>query len=260
MDRVSLAQAAEQVVAARLGQHRLARLAAAHSLADGYAVQQHANARLESRLGPRVGHKIGGTTEIMRRYINVPEPLAGEVFASQVHADGAVVRRSDFVRLGIETEIAVKLAHDLPPRAAAYDRAAVAAAVAGCMASIEFVDDRYDDFRTIGGPTQIADNAFDAGVVLGSPCAAWQALDLASLTGRTWRDDALLGEGQGAALLGHPLDALAWIATKRSQLGLGLSGGTFVTLGTITPVVWVDELASYRIEVEALGAVSVTVV
>ncbi len=69
----------------------------------------------------------------------------------------------------------------------------------------------------------------------------------------------LLGEGQGAALLGHPLDALAWIANKRARLGLGLAAGTFVTLGTITPVAWVEAPGAYRIEIEALGSVSVTV-
>ena len=53
--------------------------------------------------------------------------------------------------------------------------------------------------------------------VLGRPLLDWQGLDLAALTGRTWRDGALLAEGRSDALLGHPLDALAWLATKRSQ-------------------------------------------
>ena len=109
MDDQSLSDAVTAVVTARLGRQRLRRLAGVATLGDGYAVQQRANALLEGRLGPRVGHKIGGTTESMRRYINVPEPLAGEVFASQVHADGAIVRRGEFVRLGVESEIAVRL-------------------------------------------------------------------------------------------------------------------------------------------------------
>lgn len=259
MNGAELTAAADRVVEARLARRRLSRLAGVDSLEDGYAVQQRANARLEQALGRRVGHKIGGTTETMRRYINVPEPLGGEVFAERVHANGAEVRRADYVRLGIETEIAVLLATDLPPRTARYGREDVAGAVAACAASIELVDDRYDDFRTIGGPTQIADNAFDAGVVLGAPVAGWRSLDLAALVGRTWRDGEVLAEGRGSALLGHPLDALAWLATKRSLLGLGLAGGTFVTLGTITPVVWVDGPATYRIEIEALGDVTVRV-
>ena len=259
MNEAELTAAADRVVEARLAGQRLSRLAGIDSLEDGYTVQQRANARLEQALGRRAGHKIGGTTETMRRYINVPEPLGGEVFAEQVHANGAEVRRGDYVRLGIETEIAVLLATELPPRPAPYGREDVAAAVAACAASIELVDDRYDDFRTIGGPTQIADNAFDAGVMLGAPVADWRSLDLAALVGRTWRDGELLAEGRGSALLGHPLDALAWLATKRSLMGLGLAGGAFVTLGTITPVVWVDGPATSRIEIEALGDVTVQV-
>jgi 2-keto-4-pentenoate hydratase len=262
VEQDALALAVRQVVECRLARRRLDRLVGVSTLEDGYAVQQRANAALEAKLGARVGHKIGGTTEAMRRYINVPEPLAGEVFASQVHASGAVVRRGDFVRLGIETEIAVRLGRDLPPRGTAYRRAEAAAAVAALMPAVELVDDRYEDFATVGGPTQIADNAFDAGSVLGPEHSGWQALalDLAALTARTWRDGVLVAEGRSDALLGHPLDALAWIANRRSSLGLGLAAGSFVSLGTITAVQWAAEgPATYTIEVERLGKVAVTV-
>lgn len=259
MDKWTLNEAARKVVAARLGRRRLERLPGVDALADGYAVQQVANARLEGELGPRVGHKIGGTTEAMRRYINVPEPLAGEVFARQLHEDGAVVARQDFVRLGIETEIAVRLGIDLPPRAAPYGREDVALAVTACMPSIELVDDRYLDFATLGGATQIADNVFDAGIVVGLPVADWRKLDLAGLQARTYRDGDLLAEGSSDSLLGHPLDALAWIASKRSELRLGLTAGSVVTLGSMTPVQWADEPGAYRIEVAGLGSVTVTV-
>ena len=255
-----MSDAAATVVTARLGRQRLQRLAGVATLGDGYAVQQRANALLEGRLGPRVGHKIGGTTESMRRYINVPEPLAGEVFASQVHADGAMVRRGEFVRLGIETEIAVRLAHDLPPRPAPYTRGDVALAVAACMASIELVDDRYDDFATIGGPTQIADNAFDAGVVLGRPRLDWHGLDLAALTAPHLARRRAPGRGpqRRAARATHwtlwpgsPPNARAWgwgwppapsSAWARSRRCSGSTGP-----------------GHFRVEVEGLGEVAVTV-
>lgn len=259
MTERALAAAAEKVVAARLGRYRLSKLEDVATLEDGYRVQQRANAMLELHLGPRVGHKIGGTTEAMRRYIHVPEPLAGEIFEHQLHPDGAAVSRAEFVRLGIEAEIAVRLAHDLLPRTAPYTREDAAVAVAALMPAIELVDDRYEDFATIGGPTQIADNAFDAGSVLGSPLADWRRLDLASLTARVFRNGALVAEGRGDSLLGHPLEALAWIAERRSRLGLNLAAGTFVSLGSMTPVQWADEPAVYRVEVEALGGVEVTV-
>jgi 2-keto-4-pentenoate hydratase len=259
MDETKLEEAAASVVSARLGRRRLARLAGVVTLEEGYAVQQLANRRLELELGQRVGYKIGGTTEAMRRYINVPEPVAGEVFASQCHRSGAMVRRADYVRLGIETEIAVRLGEELPSRDRPYQRGDVADAVASVHAAIELVDDRYDGFTTIGGPTLIADNAFDAGSLLGEPVADWRGLDLGALTARTFRDGTLLATGLSDALLGHPLDALAWLASRRSRLGLELSAGTFVSLGTITPVVWVDGPGEFRIEVEGLGSVGVMV-
>lgn len=249
--------AVEEVVAARLGRRRLGRLPGLNGVEDGYAVQQEANARLEAALGPRVGHKIGGTTEAMRRFLDVPEPMGGEIFASQLHPDGASVRVGDFVRLGIESEIAVRLGRDLSPRAEPYGRDDVAGAVAEVMAAIELVDDRYEDFVTIGIATLVADNAFDAGSVLGTPVRDWQGLDLGRLASRTFKDGALALEGRSDALLGHPLDALAWLAQRRSTLGLGLAAGSFVSLGSIVPVLWAEPGGHYRVEVEGLGAVEV---
>lgn len=237
----------------RLG--ALPELLAAGSFDAGYLVQRAANALLAAELGPVAGHKIGGTTAAMRAYLGVREPLAGEIFACTVHADGAAVDRRAYRRPGVETEIAVRLGRPLPPRPQAYGRDEVATAVSGVMAAIEIVDDRYADFRRCGGATLIADNAFDAGSVLGPERALDPGIDLSTLRARTLRDGAIVAEGTADALMGHPLDALAWLATLRSAAGLGLDAGRFVSLGSITPVQWVDGPGTWRIEVDALGAV-----
>jgi 2-keto-4-pentenoate hydratase len=254
-DRIAAAAAA--VAENRLAGRRLGRLAGLETLEDGYAAQQEANRALEQRLGARVGHKIGGTTAPMRAYINVPEPIGGEVFASTVHASGTVLPLGSFVRPGVETEIAVRLKHGLPPREQAYGRDEVTAATEAVMAAIEIVDDRYEDFRTIGAQTLLADNAFNAGSLLGEPTRDFNALDLGALRARTLIDGQEVASGLTDALLGHPMDALAWLANRRSKLGLGLAAGTFVSLGSITPVQWVVKPAAFRVEVEALGAVEV---
>lgn len=252
-----IAAAAAEVVERRLARRRLARLGELRTLEDGYAVQQEANRLLEQRLGKRVGHKIGGTTAAMRAYINVPEPIGGEVFASTVHADGTVLRLGEFMRPGVETEIAVRLSHGLPPRAQPYGRDEVALAAGAIMAAIEIVDDRYEDFRAIGAETLLADNAFNAGSLLGEPVQDIGHLDLGTLRARTLVDGEEVSSGLSDALLGHPIDALAWLANRRSSLGLGLEAGAFISLGSITPVQWVEGPGRYRIEVEALGAVEV---
>jgi 2-keto-4-pentenoate hydratase len=125
------------------------------------------------------------------------------------------------------------------------------------MAAVEIVDDRYEDFRTIGAETLLADNAFNAGSILGEPVRDFNALDLAALRARTLIDGREIATGLSDMLLGHPMDALAWLANRRSRLGLGLDADTFVSLGSITPVQWVETPSAFRIEVEALGAVEV---
>lgn len=260
MDQKNLSDAAALVARARIEGQALARLpdwCCVHDLDDAYEAQERANCLLESSLGPRVGFKIGATAESMRRYLGMDEPAGGEVFASTVHVSGASIAFARLQRPGIETEIAVRLVRPLPARPARYSREEVGEAVGAVMAAIEVVDDRYTDFRAAGAPTIIVDNVFNAACILGEELADWRHLQLDQLQARTFLDGALVAEGTSDALLGHPLDALAWLANRRAAQGRGLDAGAFVSLGSITPVQWLARPAGARIEVDGLGEVSV---
>ncbi len=255
MNRQDVERAAAVVARCRLEGRPLAGLEGIAGEAAGYAVQEAANALLTARLGPVVGHKIGGTTVPMRELIGAREPVAGEVFASTVRGSPATFAFADFRRPGIESEIAVRLGRDLPAAEAPFDRRKVAAAVAELMPAIEIVDDRYEDFRTVGVATVIADNAFNAACVLGAAATGTEALDLAALRVRTFLDGRLVAEARSDALMGHPLEALVWLADRRAALGRGLAAGEFVSLGTVTPVRWLEGPVEARIEIEGLGEV-----
>ena len=124
--------------------------------AEGYALQRVLNGLLTvAGMGRQVGHKIGCTTSVMQKFLGIPNPCAGAIFEKAVLRRSARVPRSGFVRLGIECEIAVELSRDLAPAGAPVDRQAAGEAVGAVMASIEFVDERYDNFRTLGVPTLI---------------------------------------------------------------------------------------------------------
>lgn len=259
MEATLLAEAAATVLRARLSRTPLARITGLRSLDHGYAIQALANRALARSLGPVAGLKIGGTAENTRKLIAVEEPVLGEVLAATVQTSPARLPRAAFIRPGIETEIAVRLGRDLPARPAPYGRAEVAAAIATIMAAIEVVDDRYVDFKTVGGPTLAADNVYNAASVLGRELPFDPALELDRLAARTLVDGRLVAEGTGAALLGHPLDALLFAVEKRRRLGRGLEAGLFLSLGTMTMPQWVEGPATYRIEVEALGAVELAI-
>src|SRR3954468_23654874 len=117
--------------------------------AEGYALQRVLNGLLSvAGMGDHVGHKIGCTTPVMQRFLNIPNPCAGIIFQKTVLRGAARVPRSGFVRLGVECEIAVELARDLTPAGRPLDREQARQSVGAVMAAIELVDERYADFRT----------------------------------------------------------------------------------------------------------------
>jgi 2-keto-4-pentenoate hydratase len=226
----------------------------------GYALQAVANEILsDSGLGALAGHKIGCTTPVMQAFLGIHAPCSGEVFALSVAHERAQLRAKDFRRLGAECEIVVELARDIVPDEAPFTLETIAAAVGAVMAGIEIVDDRYADFRSLGVPSLIGDNFFNAGCVLGQSVRNWQRLDLAALKGRTLINGAEVGSGTGAMVLGHPLAALAWLANARSGRRLGLKRGAFVFLGSLVETKWLKPGDKVRIEIEELGEVAVEV-
>ena len=223
---------------------------------DGYRVQEALHGLLGGAgLGPVAGHKIGCTTPIMQAYLGIRNPCAGGVLAPTVHDGEAHVRHGDYVRVGAECEIAVRLGADLGPAGAPFDRVRVAPAVEACLAAMEIVDDRYRDYRTLDVPTLIADDFFNAGCVLGPPVTRWRDLDLPALTGVTRLNGAEVGRGEGRTVMGHPFEALAWLANLRARLGLGLRAGEFVLLGSVVEVRWVRPGDEVAVSIEGLGEV-----
>ncbi len=221
---------------------------------DGYRIQ-HALTRLlvGSGLGNIAGHKIGCTTPVMQQFLGIPSPCAGEVFEKTVLHRAGRVPRAGFVKPGIECEIAVELGRDIYPQDAPFTRENVANSVAAVMAAIEIVDDRYSDYRTLGVPTLIADDFFDAGCVLGDPVYEWHALDLTRVPGVTYINGFEAGRGTGALVMEHPFEALAWLARSRAARGMGLRKGAFVLLGSVVETRWLESGDDARIEIEGLG-------
>lgn len=249
--------------AALLAEHRLARkpldvLPAALRPADeasAYAVQDALHARLAASLGAVTGHKIGCTTAVMQAFLKIPNPCAGGVFERTVHATPAIVPHDGFVRVGVECEIVARLAAPLPARATAYTRPEVAEAVGAVMAGMEIVDARYVDYTRLDTPTLIADDFFDAGCVLGREVGGVRDIDLASLSGVTWINGVEVGRGRGGDVMGHPFEALAWLANKRSQRGLGIAAGEFVFLGSVVETKWVAAGDHVVMEIDRLGRI-----
>jgi 2-oxo-3-hexenedioate decarboxylase/2-keto-4-pentenoate hydratase len=195
----------------------------------------------------------------MQTYLGIPSPCAGGVFAGGVHASGAVLPHGSFRRVGIECEIAVRLARDLVPGEAPFAAADVGPAIESFMAAIEIVDDRYVDWRKTDTPTLVADDFFAAGAVLGTPVPAAQAGDPAAFTGSTRINGEEVGRGRGRDVMGTPLNALAWLANSLAERGMVLKSGEIVLLGSLVETKWLAAGDHVRIAVAELGPVELTV-
>lgn len=190
---------------------------------------------------PPAGFKIGATAQVMQAYLGLSGPAAGFMAQSGLLGSPGSVRFADFVRPGVECELAVRLARDLPHGPCTQQRAADA--VGDLFAAMEIVENRYGDLASLGTPTLIADQVFHAGAVLGDPAGAgdWRGLDIPALTGRITVDGIERGRGRGADLLGHPLNCLAWLAGSDVIAAFGgLRAGQIVLLGSVTPPIWLD--------------------
>jgi 2-keto-4-pentenoate hydratase len=230
------------------------------SLADGIAVQ----VALAGLLGalPPAGFKIGATAARMQAYLGLPGPAAGFMPAAGLHPTGTALPWASAYPIGVECEIGVRLGHSLPP--GKCDRSVAEAAVADVFAAIEVVANRYGpppagDLAALGTPTLIADQVYHTAAIIGAPAANWRALDLAASRGELEVDGRVLGEGVGAELLGHPMQALAWLAGSDEVRAFGgLRAGQIVMLGSVMPPIWLGRPATVRVTFDGLGSTTVT--
>ena len=253
--------AAKAIAAARRNHtplHSLGPEIAPRDEAEGYRIQRAVHDLLLPYVGAMVGYKIGCTSAVMQQYLDIPHPCGGGVFAKGVHESGASLSAKDFVRVGVECEIAVRLGRDLLPSEEPFTSEWVAESIEAYLPAIEIVDDRYAKWETMGAPTLIADDFFAAGCVLGKPVARTAAPDLLEVVGRAIINGVAVGQGTGADVLGHPHNALAWLANHLAADGKGLHAGQIVLTGSLVKTVWLKAGASVKMELEGLGKVTVT--
>lgn len=252
--------ASETIAAARKSLTPLPKLPPAmapQSIEDGYRVQSRVHRLLAADLGALAGYKIGCTSEVMQKYLAIPHPCAGGVHARTVHRSGAALNAAGFVRVGVECEIAVRLGRDLLAADAPLTRDSVAGSIECYLPAIEIVDDRYADWATLGAPTLIADDFFAAGIVLGDPVAPSAVANLAGVEGRALINGQEAGRGTGADALGHPHNALVWLANHLASQGSGLHAGEVVMTGSLVKTVWLQAGDEATMEFSGLGRVRV---
>jgi 2-keto-4-pentenoate hydratase len=222
---------------------------------EGYAIARLVRERLtQAGRGDLVGWKVGATTAPMQKLLNVPGPCAGAMLASSQLASPARVKAGHYLKVGIECEVAVRLAK---PLGAGATRKDAEAAIAALYPAIEIVDNRYGDFAAMGPATLIADDFFHAGFVLGAEVRDWSRLDLESAVGITRADGVEVQRGKGSDVLGHPFESLVWLANHLGSLGERLEAGQVVMTGSLPLPHWASAGQRLQISIDGLGTAEV---
>jgi 2-keto-4-pentenoate hydratase len=221
--------------------------------AEGYRVQ----ARLVEALGiPVAGWKLGCTSAAARAIMGARGPFAGRVLAPRVFASGAALPGFALRLRGVEPEIAVTLAHDLPPRADPYSADDVAAAIATFHPAIEIVEPRWDRWLEVGIPSVIADLGANGYLVLGEGTPSAALGDPMAVTVALAVDGADPRSGGAAQVDGGPVGALTWLANhlRRTE---GLSAGQVVSTGTCAGLTPGPQSGTATAHFAGLGSVGV---
>ncbi|MGD0863711.1 MAG: fumarylacetoacetate hydrolase family protein [Candidatus Limnocylindrales bacterium] len=208
--------------------------------------------------GERIaGFKVGFTNTPVREKMGLPDSTYGYLLESMVLQSGGTLRMDNFVAPKIETEICFLLAKDLAGTGLSIEE--VLDATEAVSASFEICDARIRDWKC-PYPDFFADNGFSARIVLSG---SWQPVRNVDLLGETvtlFQNERPIAEGRGEMALGHPANAVAWLARKLSERSRHLSAGMVVMTGTLTPITPIIRGSTYAGQFSTLGRVVKTFV
>jgi 2-keto-4-pentenoate hydratase len=228
--------------------------AAKLTVADAYRIQL-INVERRVAAGRRiVGAKVGLTSVAMQKMMGVDEPDFGHLFDDMVLQTGDECTVGALLIPRVEPEIAFVLSHEL--RGPGVTRSNVLAAAEYVTPALEIIDTRIRDWKITLADT-IADNASSARVVLGSEKTPPTRYDLASIAMKLEKNGALIEDGVGSAVLGHPAEPVAWLANKFAEFGQALAAGSIVIPGALCRAAPVAAGDTITATFGALGSVSV---
>jgi 2-keto-4-pentenoate hydratase len=237
MDEVQYAALGDALLGAADHRAPIAPLTAAHpemTVEDAYRVQLHQAAAWKKAGRRIVGFKVGLTSKAMQRALGVDSPDFGHLYHDMVLDPVQTVDTARFIAPRVEPEISFVLKEELSgPGLTAMD---AIAAIDYAIASLEIIDSRIADWK-IGLADTIADNASSGALLLGTRPLKLEHHDLGLLGCTLTKNGELVTTGAGAAVLGHPLNGVLWLANTLGTLGKSLPAGSIVMAGALSAAV-----------------------
>ena len=227
---------------------------------DSYAIQREWMKLKRAEGRSVIGHKIGLTSRAMQLASQITEPDYGTLLDDMLLRDGSEVQAARFIVPRFEVEFAFVLARPLEgPGVTLLD---VLNATDYVVPALELIDARIEQFdRDTKAPRKvldtIADNAANAGIVIGGRPMRPDAVDWRWAGALLYKNGVIEESGLGAAVLNHPGNGVAWLANKLAPHGEGLAAGEIVLGGSFTRPVACAAGDTFHADYGPLGSISV---
>ncbi len=224
------------------------------TIEQAYRIQQYLIDRRLARGERIIGKKIGVTSQAVMNMLGVNQPDFGQLTDAMVVEQGTSVAMRTLIQPKAEGEIAFVLKRDLAgPGVTVAD---VLRATEGVMACFEIVDSRIRDWK-IKIQDTVADNASCGVIVLGDRLVHPASLDLYTTGMVLEKNGRVVGCGAGAASMGSPAIAVAWLANTLGRLGMSLKAGEVILSGALSAMVPVVAGDNLRVSIAGIGGCSV---
>jgi 2-keto-4-pentenoate hydratase len=224
------------------------------NVTDAYNVQLEVLQRKLSEGRTVIGKKVGLTSVAMQKMLGVDEPDYGHLLDDMKVENGAKVKVSNLLSPKIEAEIGFVLGEDLKgPNVTFLD---VLMATKYVVPTLEIIDSRIADWK-IGLVDTVADNGSSAMVVVGDETEEIDGIDLRSVGMILSKNGEMIATGSGAAALGHPAHAIAWLANKLHEFGITLKAGELILPGALSAAIAVGKGDTVTAQFGPVGSVSV---
>jgi 2-keto-4-pentenoate hydratase len=224
------------------------------TLQDAYAIQQETLAMELASGAIVVGHKIGATSEAIRKMFDIDHPDFGFLTDRMLLPDGVRLDADRFIAPKIEGEIAFRMGADLSGDSVTARE--VAAATAEIIPVLEILDSRIQDWA-IRLVDTVADNASSAAVAVGRPVSP-DGIDLAAEQ-MVFEAGGHVLTANGSAVMGHPAESVAWLARLLTSNGSGIRAGEIVLAGAWAAAVDVIPGSTVSVSFASLGSVALSV-
>uniref|UniRef100_UPI00333EB7E8 2-oxopent-4-enoate hydratase n=1 Tax=Castellaniella defragrans TaxID=75697 RepID=UPI00333EB7E8 len=257
MKQTLLTTLSDQLYAALRECRTLAPLTQQHpdlTVDDAYAIQQRIMVRRLAAGEKVIGKKVGVTSQAVMDLLGVFQPDFGWLTDAMVYNEGEAIAANTLIQPKAEGEIAFLLRKTL--KGPGVTVADVLAATEGVMACFEIVDSRIQDWQ-IKIQDTVADNASCGVFVLGDRLVDVRDVDLATCGMVLEKNGEIVATGAGAAALGHPANAIAWLANTLGTRGVALEAGEVVLSGSLASMVPVKAGDNLRVNIGGIGGCSV---